>query len=119
MGCESRGRLNDLERRIVDLHRRIEALEDQRSDCDNTEHSFWLQEKALAEREKALAEREKALAEREEAYARAVTAKPPPCPHPKDAWLTDRAGDVRYAQFIQAGWTDLLLEQYGYMEVPK
>lgn len=112
MGCESRGRLNDLERRIVDLHLRIEALEDQRSDCDNTEHSFWLQEKALAEREKA-------LAEREEAYARAVAAKPPPCPHPKDAWLTDRAGDVRYAQFIQAGWTDLLLEQYGYMEVPK
>ena len=105
MGCANWGRLNDLERRI-------DALEDQRGDCGNMEPGFWPPEKALAEQEKSLAEREKA-------YARAVAAKPPPCPHPKDAWLTDRAGDVRYAQFILAGWTDALLEQHGYMEIPK
>ena len=119
MSCASWSRLNDLERRI-------EALEDWRGDCYDTGTDFWPpekalagREKALAEREKALAEREKALAEREDTYERAVAAKPPPCAHPKDAWLTDRAGDVRYAQFILAGWTDALLEQHGYMEVPK
>lgn len=76
-------------------------------------------ENQLAARERAVAAREDAVKAREEQYARTVSANPLPAAHPKDAWLTERANGATYAQFIAVGWTDQLLEQYGFMEVPR
>ena len=81
------------------------------------DHTY--RESELAYREAAVSAREQAVKERENSYARVVAARPLPPAHRKDAWLTDLAAGAAYLQFIAVGWTDALLEEHGFMVVPR
>ena len=107
---------------LRDLTDRIQELEDRsRGEIGESlvEPGLAHRESQLTVREQAVAAREEAVKAREEQYARAVDANPLPPPHPKDAWLTELAAGAKYLQFVAAGWTDELLEQQGFMAVPR
>lgn len=118
--CE---RIEYLERPEKDLRALRDEIDLRTSKADREmwarEHRVGEREMEVSNRERDVAVREQAVEEREERYARAVDARPLPPPHPKDAWLTERANGAAYAQFIAAGWTDELLEQHGFMVVPR
>lgn len=109
----------DTRQQLRDLTDRIQELEERSLGESLVKPDLAHRESQLAAREEAVAAREEAVKAREEQYARAVDAKPLPPPHSKDAWLTERANGAAYAQFIAVGWTDELLEQQGFMVVPR
>ena len=109
----------DTRQQLRDLAERIQGLEEREIGESLVAPDLAYQESQLAAREQAVAAREEAVKAREEQYARTVDARPLPPPHPKDAWLTERANGGTYAQFIAVGWTDELLEQQGLMVVPR
>jgi hypothetical protein len=122
-------RVDTLERELEDADRALLRVLDRLAGIDEklrggigeslVEPDRTYRESELARRETAVAAREQAVKEREDRYVRAVAANPLPPAHPKDAWLTERANGAAYAQFIAVGWTDELLEQHGFMVVPR
>lgn len=118
--CE---RLDELERPMKDFEAR-QAEEAQRA--KKAGQYMWAREERVGEREMEVSNRERDIGVREDAvrvseerYAHALSANPLPPAHLKDSWLTERANGATYAQFIAVGWTDELLEQQGFMVVPR